>query len=50
MVGVGVLLYRPGKQGMQLPSFNMDPSMLDDFLVEGLWKPLPMGQVVVVMF
>ena len=35
---------------MQLPSFDVEPSRVDDLLAEGLWNPLPMGQVMLVMF
>ena len=37
-------------QGVQLLSFDVDPSILDELLAEGLWKPTPLGQVVLVMF
>ena len=49
-MGVGVTLYWPGMQGVQLPSFDIDPSMVDELLAEGLWKPMPLGHVVLVMF
>ena len=49
-VGVGLVLYWPGMHGVQLPSFDVDPSMVDDLCAEGLWKPTPAGHVVLVMF
>ena len=49
-MGVDVFLYWPGVQGVQLPSFDVDPSMVNGILAEGLWKPMPLGHVVLVMF
>ena len=49
-MGVDVFLYWPGTQGVQLPSFDVDPSKVAGFFAEGLWKPLPAGQVMLVMF
>jgi|TARA_B110000090_G_scaffold26113_1_gene26392 hypothetical protein len=37
-------------QGVQLLSFDVDPSMVDELLAEGLWYPMPVGHVVLVMF
>ena len=37
-------------QGVQVPSFDVDPSRVAGRLAEKLWKPLPAGQVVLVMF
>ena len=49
-MGFDVFLYWPGMQGVQLPSFDVDPSKAADLLAERLWKPTPPGQVVLVMF
>ena len=37
-------------QGVQVPSFDVDPSRVAGRLAERLWKPLPAGQVMLVMF
>ena len=37
-------------QGVQVPSFDVDPSKVAGRLAERLWKPLPAGQVMLVMF
>jgi hypothetical protein len=35
-VGAALLLYLPGMQGVQLPSFDVDPSSVDGRWAEGL--------------
>ena len=48
--GVALFLYLPGMQGVQIPSFVVAPSQANGLCAEGLWKPVPMGHVVLVMF
>ena len=48
--GVALFLYLPGMQGVQIPSFVVAPSKANGLCAEGLWKPVPMGHVVLVMF
>ena len=48
--GVALFLYLPGMQGVQIPSFVVAPSKANGLCEEGLWKPVPMGHVVLVMF
>ena len=33
-----------------MPSFDVEPSRVDGLRAEGLWNPLPMGQVELIMF
>jgi hypothetical protein len=49
-VGPVVDLNFPATQGSQRPSSLVDPVRVDWSVADGLLKPRPVGQVVVVMF